>query len=124
MPTKRSSFGTASNARGEKGEILERFLVDAYRASVFKTVQHQALPTMHGPPLEFHLKEEVCPTAVYTPATVSIHWTENVKADLDRDVALRVLKKVWPNEPITGVTGRWYVGSITVTHVGLWTCRP
>ena len=56
---------------------------------------------MHGPPLEFHLKEEIHPTVVYTPAAVPIHWTAKVKADLDRDVALNVLEKVGPNEPIT-----------------------
>ena len=54
-------------------KILERFLVDAYRASTFNMCQHQALPKMHGPPLEFHLKEEVRPTAKYTQATAPIH---------------------------------------------------
>ena len=67
--------------------------------------QHQALPKIHGPPLEFHLKKEVRPTAVYTPATVPIHWTEKVKADLDRDVALRVLEKVGQTSPLPDVTG-------------------
>ena len=66
------------------------------RASTFNTCQHHPLPKMHEPLLEFHLKEEVRPTA-----TIPIHWTEKVKADSDRDVALGVLEKVALNEPIT-----------------------
>ena len=46
------------------------FLVDTYMASTLNTCQHLNLPKMHGPPLEFNLKEEVCPTTVHTPATV------------------------------------------------------
>ena len=88
-------------ATEENREILEKFLVDTYRASTFNTCQHQPLPEMHGPPLEIHLKKEVRPKAVFTPAAVPIHWTAKVKADLDRDVALGVLELVEPNEPIT-----------------------
>ena len=60
----------ATEENREMLEIFSRHL----KASMFNTCQHQPLPKMHGPPLEFHLKEEVRPTAVYTPATVPIHW--------------------------------------------------
>ena len=31
---------------------------------------------------------EVVPFAIYTPAKVPAHWTDKVKADIERDVAL------------------------------------
>ena len=39
------------------------------------------------------------PVAVYTAATVPLHWREEVKAQLDEDVALGVLEKVPAGEP-------------------------
>ena len=36
---------------------------------------------------------------MYTPATVPIHWREEVKKQLDRDVDLGILERVPPNEP-------------------------
>ena len=56
---------------------------------------------MHGPPLEFKLKEDVKPHAVYVPAAVPAHWQEKVKADIERDVALCVLEPVPPNVAMT-----------------------
>ena len=41
------------------------------------------------------------PTAYHSPIPVPIHWQDGVKAGLDRDVRLGVLKPVPVSEPIT-----------------------
>ena len=56
---------------------------------------------MHGPPLEFALKPDVVPKAVYTPSVVPRHWEDKIRRDLDQDVAMGVLEKVDVNEPVT-----------------------
>ena len=68
----------------------EDFLRQYYGPSSFNVCKHQSLPMMHGPALEIHLKEGAVPHAIYTPAEVSVHWREKVKADM-RDVELGVL---------------------------------
>jgi hypothetical protein len=72
-----------------------------YMSSTFNTFQHQPLPMLNGPPLEIHVKENARAHAIYTPATVPIHWKTKVKADLDRDVQLEVLEEVAENVNIT-----------------------
>ena len=42
-------FPTTEEKKGRR----KQFLVDTYRESTFNTCQHQPLPMMHGPPLEF-----------------------------------------------------------------------
>ena len=49
--------------------------------------------------MRFFVDPEVKPVAVHTPATIPIHFKEEVKADLDRDVRLVVLEKVPANTP-------------------------
>ena len=78
---------------------LKDFLLDYYRKSTFNLCPHQELPKVEGPPLKFILKENAIPKAVFTPATVPVHWQEAVKAQLDRDVEMGVLERVPPNEP-------------------------
>jgi hypothetical protein len=41
------------------------------------------------------------PVAHHTPVPVPIHWKEEVKAGLDQDVRLGVLKPVPVGEPVT-----------------------
>ena len=38
--------------------------------------------------------EDAIPRKVATPATIPFHWQEQFKADLERDVALRVIEHV------------------------------
>ena len=88
-------------ATEENAGRLRDFLISSYNSSTFNCCEHQPLPLMHGPPLEFKLKEGVNPFAVYTPARVPAHWEEKVKADIDRDVALGVLEPVPTNVEMT-----------------------
>ena len=68
---------------------------------MFNTCQHQPLPLMHGPPLELHTDPNVKPHAIYTPASVPVHWKEKVEQDIRRDVALGVLEEVPEKTPVT-----------------------
>ena len=49
---------------------------------------------MSGPPLKLDVDPNVTPTAVHTPIPVPIHWQDEVKAQLDRDVKLGVIEPV------------------------------
>ena len=52
---------------------------------------------MHGPPLELHVDPAAKPHVCHTPAPVPAHWDKQVRADLERDVALGVWERVEPN---------------------------
>lgn len=56
---------------------------------------------MYGPPLELHVDPTAKPYSWNSPSFVTNHWEKQVKADLERDVALGVLEKVEPNTPVT-----------------------
>ena len=66
----------------ENKGVMKQFLMDQYRASTFNTCVNQALPMMHGPPLEFYVKKDARPHAIYSPAMVPVHWKDQVKADI------------------------------------------
>ena len=88
-------------ATEDNRKALRQCLLDHYASSTFNTCEHQPLPLMHGPPLEFHVDSTVKPFAVHTPASVPIHWAEKVRSDLERDVELGVLERVDENIPVT-----------------------
>ena len=73
---------------------MKAWLLDRYAASAFNKCPHQPLPQMDGPPVEIHLVEDAVPRKVATPATIPLHWQEQVKADLERDMALGVIEQV------------------------------
>ena len=77
-------------------ERLKEFLLQYYKSSTFNVCPHQPLPLMQGPPLEFRMKPDAKPHAIYTAATVAAHWEKKVKDNIDRDVRLGVLEKVEP----------------------------
>ncbi len=66
-----------------RGEQLEQYLLDTYHPSTFNTCEHQTLPLMEGPPM---IDPQATPTAHHTPIPVPLHWQDEVKAGLDRDV--------------------------------------
>ena len=80
---------------------LKKWLLEYYRSSTFNTCEHQSLPSMEGPPLQLNIDANAKPVAVHTPIPVPLHWQEEVKAGLDRDVRLGVLEPVPVGEPVT-----------------------
>ena len=80
---------------------LEQYLHDLYAASVFNVCEHQPLPMMSGPPLSLNIDPNATPKPCHTPIAIPIHWQDEVKAGLDRDVRLGVLEKVPLGTPDT-----------------------
>ena len=65
-------------------------------------VKKQHLPRMKGsPPLEFQVDKSIKPTVISRPAVIPANWKDQVKAEIDRDVAMGVLEPVPPNTPDT-----------------------
>ncbi len=54
---------------------------------------------MQGPPLRLMVDPDAAPVANHTP--VPVHWQEEVKAGLDRDVRLGVIEPVPVGDPVT-----------------------
>ena len=88
-------------AKEENREKLQQYLLDYYKDSTFNTCEHQALPLMTGQPVRLMIAEDAEPTAYHSPIPVPIHWQDEVKADLDRDVRLGVIEPVPVGEPVT-----------------------
>ena len=80
---------------------LEVYLLQCYAASTFNTCEHQTLPMMQGPALHLMIDPQATPNAHHSPIPVPIHWREEVKAGLDRDVRLGVLEPVPIEQPVT-----------------------
>ena len=80
---------------------LERHLLELYSASAFNVCEHQPLPMMSGPPLSLNIDPNATPKPCHNPIDIPIHWQDEVKAGLDRDVRLGVLEKVPLGTPVT-----------------------
>ena len=89
MPEHLPMAPSQSNIAEMKAWLLER-----YGASSFNKCTHQPLPRMDGPPVEIHLVEDAVPRRISTPATIPLHWQDQVKADLDSNMAQGVIEKV------------------------------
>ena len=77
-------------ATEENREKLEKYLLETYSSSTFNICEHQTLPMMSGPPLALHIDPTATPKPCHTPIPIPIHWQEEVKRGLDRDVRLGV----------------------------------
>ncbi len=82
-------------------EKLQQWLLDYYSSSTFNTCEHMQLPMMNGRPLRLLVDKDREPKAHHTPIPVPIHWREEVKAGLDRDVSLGVIEPVPIGTPVT-----------------------
>ena len=85
----------------ENRHRLKRHLLDLYSASAFNVCEHQPLPMMSGPPLSLSIDPNAVPKPCHTPIAIPIHWQDEVKAGLDRDVRLGVLEKFPLGTPVT-----------------------
>ena len=75
-------------------ETLRQYRLNHYQSSTFNTCEHQPLPMMEGPPLQLMVDLSATPVAIHTPVPVPIHWRDDIKAGLDRDVRLGVIEPV------------------------------
>ena len=97
-PTPTSLPYPATEANRER---LQQYLLDYYSSSTFNICEHQTLPLMGGPPMRLMINPHATPTAYHTPIPVPLHWQDDVKAGLDRDVRLGVIEPVPIGEPVT-----------------------
>ena len=82
--------------------ILKQFILDRYASSAFNCCERQQLPLMDtAPPLCLYVDPQATPVAAMTPSAVPLHWEQEVKMGLDRDVQLGVLEKVEVNVPVS-----------------------
>ena len=73
---------------------LRYLIISHYASSSFNRCTAQPLPRMKGDPMPIYTDPDAIPVAAHTPIKVPAHWTEQVKADLDRDVALGIIEPV------------------------------
>ena len=85
----------------ENREKIEKFLVNHYRSSTFNMCTHQELPKMKGPPMHIMINSAAKPVAIQKAIPVPLHYEEQVKLDLQRDVRLGVIEKVPAGTPTT-----------------------
>ena len=78
---------------------MKTWLIERYSASTFKKCPHQQLKGITGPDIRFHIDPHAKPIAVHTPATVPLHWQEEVEQQIKDDISLGVLEKVPMGEP-------------------------
>ena len=79
---------------------LKKWLLDLYKSSSFNTCTHQRLPMMTGPPLRLMIDESVEPDPKNIPIPIPFYWMDAVKAGLDQDVRLGVIKPVPVGDPV------------------------
>ena len=101
-------------AVSEEINRMKTWLLERYASSTFNTCPHRPLHCMAGPPIEIHVSPSAKPRAFHTPASIPLHWQQQVHADLLRDEALGILEKVPHGEP----TQRCHRIVITRKHDG------
>ena len=81
---------------------MKSYMLDKYASSVFNQCPHQELPSIDAPAMKFHVNvKDMKPVCLKTPASIPLHWQDQVYAELERDIALGVIEKVPYGEPIT-----------------------
>ena len=87
-------------ATSEHKERLQHWLLNYYASSAFNTCTHTQLSMMDGPTMRLMVDPESKPVAHHTPILVPIHWQDEVKAGLDRDLSLGVIEPVLVGTPL------------------------
>ena len=84
----------------ENNHKMKEWLAEIYASTSFNKCPHQPLNQgITGPDLQFHIEQNAPLDIVHTPAMVPLHWQDEVKKQLEADVALGVLEKVPHGEP-------------------------
>jgi hypothetical protein len=74
--------------------MIKDWFLKTYESSAFNTCPHQPLPLMSGlPPLRIHVKPDAEPVAVHKPSTIPAHWLDQVRQEVEQDIALGVLER-------------------------------
>ena len=84
----------------ENNNRMKTWLLEQYTSSAFNTCPHRPLHCMTGPSIEIHVSLSAKPRAFHTPASIPLHWQQQVHADLLRNESRGILKMVPYGEPI------------------------
>ena len=91
---------------------LKEWIQDHFKASAFNNCSHQKLPLVKGsPPLELHLDESVKPVVCHKVGSIPLHFEDQVKQGLDRDVWIGVLRKIPVNTPVDSFLSHMYIAT-------------
>ena len=66
----------------DNNDQMEEWLRHYFGSSVFNVCPHQPLPSMDRPLLEIHLSKDPVPIAHSKPASIPIHWQQQVYDEL------------------------------------------
>ena len=88
-------------ATEENREKMEKWLLDYYKSSTFNMCEHQPLHMMDGPQLRLMVEPDAWPVAHHAPIPVPVHWQDDMKACLNRDIRLGVIEPVPIGKPVT-----------------------
>ena len=73
---------------------IKRWLIERFNSSTLNKCPHEKLPMMNSEPGVIHVDPEAEPTCVKTASSVPIHWRNEVKEQLEEDLALGVIERV------------------------------
>ena len=76
-----------------KDHLINSFPEVFVRSTPFKS--------MNCKPVHIHLKDDAIPAAIHVPIPIPLHWKEEIKADLDRDVKNGIIEPVPVGERVT-----------------------
>lgn len=87
---------------------LQSWLLSTFKDSTFN-IDKYPLPPMSGKPLQVHLEPNAIPYASHSPIPIPHNWKNEVKNQLDKDVAMGILRKAPVGEPT-----EWCMNMVTV----------
>ena len=71
---------------------MKEWLFQRYASSSFNKCSHQVFPEMAGPLIKIHFNPKGEPVFLLIPVPVALHWQEQVKKELFRDVKLGAIE--------------------------------
>ena len=80
-------------------ERLQDWLFQRFKSSTFNTCPHQPLPRMSGPPMKLLIDSNAIPVNHNKSIPIPLHFWDEVKAGIERDVCLDVIEQVPTNTP-------------------------
>ena len=100
---------------------LKKLFVDYYRSSALNQCTHQVPPLVESSlPLSLMVDPSGKPTAVHKPALVSLHFMDEVREGLEKDVCLEVWERVPENTPTTWYSQMYVVVKNNFCHAVHW----
>ena len=85
--------------QGASPAELEALIKRQYASSAFNTCERHKLPVMQGRPCELFVDPKARPFAIHKHRPVAIHWEEQTRQGLERDVDIGVIRPMLAGDP-------------------------